>query len=78
MKTIKTFEEFVNESAKGGWLNTRVQRKKDKKVFTVYDFKNYGSYQELFVKAEDGEEEEITLSRPHSKNDFFKNWKTNE
>lgn len=67
-----------NESKKGGWINTKVQRKDDEKVFTVYDFKNYGSYQELFVKSDDGEAEEITLGRPHSKNDFFKNWKTNE
>lgn len=70
--------EVIDEAKGGGWINTRVQRKGDKKVFTVYDFKNYGSYQELFVKADDGEEEEITLGKPHSKNDFLKNWKTNE
>jgi hypothetical protein len=70
------YESEMNEKNKGGWVNTQIYRKSDKKEFTVNDFENYGSYQELFAKSKDGEEVEVTLGRPNSKNDFFQNWQT--
>jgi len=71
-----TFESFLNEGSDGGWKGTYIYRKEDKKEFAVTDFKNYGSYQELFAKAKDGEEVEVTLGHPRSNNDFFQNWQT--
>jgi hypothetical protein len=76
MKHIPTFDEFLNESSDGGWKGTQIYRKEDKKEFTVTDFKNYGSYQELFAKSKDGEVVEVTLGRPRAKNDFFQSWQT--
>ena len=50
---VKNFDEFVNEakqsSFKTGWIGTFVKNSKGKK-FEVIDAKNYGSYQELFLK----------------------------
>jgi hypothetical protein len=76
---MKTFEEFLNEGIRldnSGWIKTLIYRKEDKKEFIVTDYKNYGSYQELFAKAKDGEEVEVTLGRPRAKDDFFQNWQT--
>lgn len=70
-------ESVVNEGGNdGGWIKTLIYRKEDSKEFTVADYKNYGSYQELFAKAKDGEEVEVTLGRPRAKDDFFQNWQT--
>ena len=53
-----------------------IYRKEDGKEFTITDYKNYGSYQELFAKSKDGEEVEVTLGRPRAKDDFLQNWQT--
>ena len=71
-------ENENKEMETGGWIGTKVYRKLDKKEFKVNDFKNYGSYQELFVKSNDGEKIEITLGHPYKKNDFLNNWSTNK
>lgn len=74
---ISVQESIVNEGGNdGGWIKTLIYRKEDSKEFTVADYKNYGSYQELFAKAKDGEEVEVTLGRPRAKDDFFQNWQT--
>lgn len=76
MKHIHLFEDFVNEGSDGGWKGTYIYRKEDKKEFKVIDFRNYGSYQELFAKSKDGEEVEVTLGRPRASNDFLHKWQT--
>ena len=77
MKHLHTYEEFLNEASNdGGWIKTLIYRKEDGKEFTITDYKNYGSYQELFAKSKDGEEVEVTLGRPRAKDDFFQNWQT--
>lgn len=69
----------LNEAYKGGWINTKIYRKSDSKEFNVIDFKNYGSYQELFAISNDNEEIEVTLGHPLNKeNDFFNNYTTNK
>jgi len=72
------FNPNLGESVDGGWKNTFVYRKLDKKKFKVTDFKNYGSYQELFLKSDDGETDEVTLGHPMDKNGFRQTYTVNE
>lgn len=72
------FNPNLGESVDGGWKNTFVYRKSDKKKFKVIDFKNYGSYQELFLKSNDGETDEVTLGHPMDKKGFMQTYTVKE
>lgn len=62
---------ITESNEKGGWINTKIYRKSDMKEFTVNDFKNYGSYGEIFAKDNEGNEIELTVGHPHKQTNSF-------